>query len=226
MSLTNSFLTRRAALETEIAALAQCAGRDPVSIALMAVSKQQPERAITQALDSGQRLFGENRVQEALQRWQPRRAAYPHLRLHLIGPLQTNKARTAVQLFDCIETLDRPDLVDALARAMHATGRNPECFIQVNTGEEEQKAGAKPEEIGSLYTYARAAGLTVTGLMCIPPEQQPPALHFALLRALAKRHRLSRLSMGMSGDYQKAVALGATVLRIGTALFGARDTET
>ncbi|MEZ5918988.1 MAG: YggS family pyridoxal phosphate-dependent enzyme [Alphaproteobacteria bacterium] len=211
-------------IETQktISAATQNAGRDPESVRLIAVSKKQPETRIRAALEAGQRVFGENRVQEAQDHWVMLRSDYPGLELHLIGPLQTNKAADAVALFDVIQTLDRPKLVHALAREMEKQDRNLPCFIQVNTGGEDQKAGVSPEELPSLLALARAEGLTVTGLMCIPPVEEPPALHFAFLKKLADENGLTELSMGMSGDFEKAVPLGATYVRVGTALFGNR----
>lgn len=191
---------------------------------LIAVSKSQPEEAIEGMLAAGQRVFGENRVQEARAHWEARRAEYPDLTLHLIGPLQTNKADEAVALFDVIQTLDREKLADALASAMEKKGRRPDLFIQVNTGEEEQKAGVAPSEVGALLRYAREnCGLTVTGLMCIPPVAEPAGPHFALLKKIAQDYGLPHLSMGMSSDYELAARYGATHVRVGTALFGARD---
>jgi hypothetical protein len=205
-----------------ITAAAKAAGRNPETVRLIAVSKKQPEARIRAALEAGQRIFGENRVQEAQEHWATLRSEYPDLELHLIGPLQTNKAADAVALFDVIQTLDRPKLVHVLAREMEKQDRNLPCFIQVNTGGEEQKAGVSPEELPSLLALARAEGLTVTGLMCIPPVDEPPALHFAFLKKLADENGLAGLSMGMSGDFEKAVPLGATHVRVGTALFGGR----
>lgn len=196
--------------------------RDPADVNLVAVSKMQDAAAIQEALDAGQRLFGENRVQEAEKHWTEARVRYPDLKLHLIGPLQTNKVHDAVALFDVIETVDRPALVDALAKEMAKQGRHLPCFVQVNTGAEDQKAGVGLEELPSLLAYAVDKKLTITGLMCIPPVDQPPALHFALLKKLADRHGLRDLSMGMSADFEKAIPLGATYVRVGTALFGAR----
>ncbi|GAB5388334.1 MAG: YggS family pyridoxal phosphate-dependent enzyme [Alphaproteobacteria bacterium] len=190
---------------------------------LVAVSKVQPDERIEEALAAGHRLYGENRVQEAHSRWSDRRAAHPDLTLHLIGPLQTNKAKQAVELFDVIETVDRPKLVKALAKAMAETGRNLDCYIQVNTGDEDQKAGVAPTDLPALLDTAITAGLNITGLMCIPPIDEEPAMHFGLLKKLATRHNLPNLSMGMSGDWQTALNFGATHLRIGTAVFGARD---
>lgn len=188
---------------------------------LTAVTKTQPPEAIDAILSAGQRVFGENRVQEAQGRWAARDRS--GLELRLIGPLQTNKAEDAVALFDVIETLDRPKLAEALARAAEKTGRRPRCLIQVNTGLEPQKAGAAPDAVPALLDHARALGLTVEGLMAIPPADEDPAPHFALLQGLAARLSLSVLSMGMSGDYPAAIQHGATHVRLGTALFGERN---
>lgn len=191
---------------------------------LIAVSKSQPEAAIDAALAAGQRIFGENRVQEAQKHWEARRGAYTDLTLHLIGPLQTNKAEEAVRLFDVIQTLDRVKLADALGAAMEKLDRRPKLLIQVNTGEEAQKAGVSPSGVGALLRHARGeAGLEVEGLMCIPPLDEPAGPHFALLKKIARDYGLAWLSMGMSGDYQLAARYGATHVRVGTALFGARN---
>lgn len=210
-------------IRQKITAAAKKTGRDPATINLVAVSKKQPEDCIEEALAAGLRLFGENRVQEAQAHWQERRAAYPDLKLHLIGPLQTNKAKDAVALFDCIETLDREKLATALAKEMDRQGRHIPCFIQVNTGAEPQKAGVMPRDLAAFLSFCRdEKKLDITGLMAIPPVDEPPALHFALLKKLADWHGLPMLSMGMSGDFEQAVALGATHVRVGTALFGER----
>lgn len=191
---------------------------------LIAVSKSQPDKAIEAALAAGQRVFGENRVQEAQQHWDARRPAYPDLTLHLIGPLQSNKSADAVRLFDVIHTLDREKLADTLADAMEKEGRRPKLLIQVNTGEEPQKAGVFPSKVGALLRYARQeAGLDVEGLMCIPPVDEAAGPHFALLRKIARDYGLAWLSMGMSGDYELAARYGATHVRVGTAFFGERD---
>jgi pyridoxal phosphate enzyme (YggS family) len=212
------------AVRSAIAAAARRAGRDPGAIDLIAVSKTQPSERIEEAIAAGQRAFGENRVQEAAAKFPALKAGHTDLRLHLIGPLQTNKAREAVRLFDAIETLDRPRLAEALAIAMEKEGRRPECFIQVNTGEEPQKAGVAPKEADGLIAEARERwALPVVGLMCIPPMEDEPALHFALLAKIARRNGLDRLSMGMSADFETAIRLGATELRIGTAIFGERQ---
>lgn len=196
------------------------AGRQAGDVVLTAVTKTQPPEAVDAIRAAGQTVFGENRVQEAMGRWAGRDRT--GLELRLIGPLQTNKAQEAVALFDVIETLDRPRLVQALAQAVERTGRRPRCLIQVNTGREPQKAGTAPEDVADLLALARAAGLTVEGLMCIPPHEADPGPHFALMRDLARDLGLGVLSMGMSGDYPAAIAHGATHVRLGTALFGAR----
>lgn len=200
----------------------RAAGREEGAVKLIAASKTQSEEALRAALGCGHRLFGENRVQEAQAHWAHLREGFPDLKLHLIGPLQTNKAADAVALFDCIETLDREKLADALAAEMKKQGRRVPCLIQVNTGEEEQKAGISPEALPGLLSYCRGCGLEIAGLMCIPPVGAAPALHFALLKKLAGENGLEHLSMGMSADFEKAVALGATYVRVGTALFGER----
>lgn len=190
---------------------------------LTAVTKTQPPEALTAALAAGQRVFGENRVQEAQAHWSGVRETISDLELRLIGPLQTNKAADAVALFDVIETLDRPKLADALAVAADRAGRTVRVLVQVNTGAEPQKAGAPPEEADALIRYARDRGLEVEGLMCIPPADEAPGPHFALLRKIARRNGLEALSMGMSGDYRTAIRFGATHVRIGSALFGERN---
>lgn len=192
---------------------------DPVFVA---VSKKQPDARIDAALAAGQRVFGENRVQEAQSRWSDRREDYQDLELRLIGPLQTNKAEDAVALFDIIETLDRPKLARALAKAMKKLGKLVPVLIQVNTGEEPQKSGILPAQLPELLAVAQELGLTVLGLMCIPPSDEPAGPHFALLAGLAEAHGLSHLSMGMSGDFETGVRYGATHVRIGSAFFGSR----
>jgi pyridoxal phosphate enzyme (YggS family) len=207
-----------------IAGAAAAAERDAAAVTLIAVGKVQPTERVEAALMAGQRVFGENRVQEAKGKWPAFRARYPNVELHLIGPLQTNKVREAVELFDVIQTVDRPKLARELAKEMEKQGRRLACYIQVNTGEEEQKAGIAPAEADAFIAECRdTLGLTVAGLMCIPPVEDNPALHFAMLREIAKRNGLTDLSMGMSGDYEVAVELGATHVRVGTAIFGARD---
>lgn len=201
------------------------AGRDPASVILTAVSKTQGDEALEAALATGQRVFGENRVQEAQSHWAERRAVFPDLELRLIGPLQTNKAVEAVELFDVLETLDREKLAAALAAAMQKTGRRPRVLVQVNTGAEPQKAGVLPDDADALIAAARDLhGLTVEGLMCIPPADEAPEPHFRLLADIAARNGLSVLSMGMSGDYEAAIRCGATHVRVGSALFGERNT--
>jgi PLP dependent protein len=212
------------AVRARVDAAAQEAGRDPAAVTLVAVSKTKPAELIGAAIAAGQRIFGENRVQEAEQKWPALRAAHSDVRLHLIGALQTNKVAQAVALFDVIETVDRPRLAVALAKELAKTGLRRECFIQVNTGAEPQKAGALPEDAESfIRTCIEEYGLNVTGLMCIPPVGEEPSLHFALLREMARRHGLAKLSMGMSADYPVAIQFGATHVRVGTAIFGARD---
>jgi PLP dependent protein len=218
----NTIATNFAALREKVARVCAEHGRDPHEVNLVAVSKLQPHDRIRAALEAGHRLFGENRVQEAKARWADLRAEYPGLKLHLIGPLQTNKVRDAVALFDVIETVDRPSLADALAKEIKKQGRSLPCFIQVNTGEEQQKGGVAPHGLPALLDHCRKTGLDIRGLMCIPPVDEPPAPHFALLNKLAQRHGLAGLSMGMSADFEQAITLGATYIRIGTALFGDR----
>ncbi|MEO0784587.1 MAG: YggS family pyridoxal phosphate-dependent enzyme [Pseudomonadota bacterium] len=211
-----SIAQRREALLKELADAASPPPR------LIAVSKRQPEDRIEEALAGGQRIFGENQVQEAQKRWAHRRGDYPDLELHLVGALQTNKSEDAVALFDVIHSLDRPKLARTLARAMEKLGRSPKLLIQVNTGEEPQKAGVIPDELDDLLAAARDEGLSISGLMCIPPAGEPAAPHFALLARLAHERCLSEISMGMSGDYALAARLGATMVRVGTAVFGPR----
>ena len=196
--------------------------RDANDITLVAVSKKQSIERIQKMLECGQRTYGENRVQEAQSHWSDLRAQYPQLKLHLIGPLQTNKVKDAVALFDVIETLDRPKLAKALAVEMKKQDKSLDCFIQVNTGEEPQKAGVLPQELSDFLSLCQELEINVVGLMCIPPVAEPSALHFAFLKKLADKHDLKDLSMGMSGDFEKAIPLGATYVRVGTALFGER----
>ncbi|CAN5218909.1 YggS family pyridoxal phosphate-dependent enzyme [soil metagenome] len=209
-------------VRARIAAATAIAGRDPASVTLTAVSKTQPPDAIDAALSSGQRVFGENRVQEAIQRWSERAPTANGVELRLIGPLQTNKARDAVALFDVIETLDRERLIHAVADAAQTLGRSPRLLVQVNTGAEPQKAGVLPREVKALIASARQAGLTIDGLMAIPPVEEAAGLHFGLLAKLAARNGLEVLSMGMSADFEQAIRFGATHVRLGSALFGAR----
>lgn len=204
-------------------AAAIAAGRDGDSITLVGVSKQQSEERIEAALAAGQRVFGENRVQEAQARWGERRGKYSDLRLRLIGPLQSNKAEAALALFDAIDVLDRDKLAAALAEGAAKLGKCPDILVQVNTGEEAQKAGVAPGEADAFISAARETyGLPVKGLMCIPPADEEPAMHFALLAKIARRNGLSELSMGMSHDFETAIRFGATQVRVGSALFGAR----
>ena len=206
-----------------IAAAAAAAGRTPASVNLVAVTKTHPAETIREALAAGHRVFGENRVQEAQAKYPALREAFPDLALHLIGPLQTNKVREAVALFDVIESVDRPRLAEALAKEMERSGRRLSCLIEVNTGEEPQKAGIFPAEADDFIVECRdRLGLPIEGLMCVPPLDEEPALHFALLREIARRAGLSLLSMGMSADFEKAIRFGATHVRVGTAIFGAR----
>ncbi len=212
-----------AAVEGRIAGAAEAAGRSPAAVTLVAVTKTHPPARVRMALDAGHRAFGENRVQEALDKWPRLKEAYPDARLHLIGPLQTNKVRHAVPLCDVIETVDRPKLARALAKEMDKTGRRPDCLVQVNTGEEPQKAGVLPERADALIAACRDEfALPLRGLMCIPPFDEEPSLHFALLREIARRNGLGELSMGMSDDFEIAVRFGATQVRVGTAIFGPR----
>ncbi len=210
-----------AAVQQSITRAEAAARRAAGSVQLVAVSKTHGPEAILPTLTAGQRLFGENRVQEAQGKWPALRAQFPDLQLHLIGPLQTNKVKEAVALFDVIQTVDRPRLVEALAREMERSGRRPACLVQVNTGAEPQKAGVLPDEAAAFIAAARQR-LPVVGLMCIPPVDQDPAPHFALLRRLADEAGLPERSMGMSGDFEAAIAQGATLVRVGTAIFGHR----
>ena len=198
------------------------AGRAPGSVALIAVSKVQPLDRVRAVLDAGHRLFGENRVQEAQDKWPALRERYPDVELHLIGQLQSNKAEDAVALFDCIHSLDRASLVKSLAKAMDKAGKRVPCFVQVNIGDEEQKGGCPIKELPAFLDTVRAADIPLAGLMCMPPAGIEPAPFFALLAKLARDNGVEGLSMGMSGDYETAVQLGATHVRVGTALFGAR----
>ena len=208
-----------------VRAAAEAAGRsDPVT--LVAVSKTHGEDRIRPALAAGHRVFGENRVQEAEAKWPALKSAFDDVRLHLIGPLQTNKARAAVGLGDVIETVDRPKLARALALEMDRAGRRPDCLIEVNTGEEAQKHGVLPDQADDFVRACREEyRLPIVGLMCIPPLDEEPSLHFALLRKIAARNGLARFSMGMSHDFEIAIAFGATAVRVGTAIFGARETR-
>ena len=214
-----------AAVRERIAAASRIADRAPESVTLVAVSKTHPAASVRQALIAGHRVFGENRVQEAQGKYPALREEFPRLALHLIGPLQTNKVRDAVALFDVIESVDRPRLAQALTREMEHSGRRLPCLIEVNTGEEPQKAGIMPAEADGFIRECRERlELPIIGLMCVPPLDEEPAPHFALLREIARRNGLDILSMGMSADFEKAIRLGATHVRVGTAIFGARGT--
>ncbi len=206
----------------QIEKAANDAGRNVDDITLIAVSKVQPNERVAAVLDEGHRCFGENRVQEAASKWPDFRQTYDNVDLHLIGPLQTNKARQALELFNAIHTLDRPKLANTLARLAQEMGQCPPLFIQVNTGEEDQKAGVMPADADAFIGEARALDLPVVGLMCIPPIDETPSLHFSLLRKIAERNGLDQLSMGMSSDFDQAIAFGATHVRVGSALFGER----
>ena len=209
-------------IRQRIVAAAKIARREADEITLVAVSKTQPVEAIHSLIVQGQRVFGENRVQEVQAKWPALREANPDVALHLVGQLQSNKAGEAVALFDCIHSLDRPSLLAALARAMDAAGRRVPCFVQVNIGDERQKGGCAIGDLTSLLAQARAAAIPLAGLMCVPPEATEPAPFFAFLAKLAEDNGAAGLSMGMSGDFETAVMLGATHVRVGTALFGGR----
>jgi PLP dependent protein len=216
-----------AAVRERIEAAARAADRPPHCVTLVAVSKTQPAASVRRALAAGHRVFGENRVQEAQAKFPELRAEFPDLALHLIGPLQTNKVRDAVAAFDVIESIDRPRLAQALAREMEHSGRRPICLIEINTGEESQKVGIMPAEADDFIVECRdRLGLPIVGLMCVPPIAEEPAPHFALLCEIARRTGLTTLSMGMSADFEKAVRFGATHVRVGTAIFGARAIAT
>jgi pyridoxal phosphate enzyme (YggS family) len=223
MSDTAAIAANLATIRARIAEACARANRPVDGVTLVAVSKTHPQEAVLAALAAGQGVFGENRVQEAAGKFPALRAAHPALRLHIIGGLQTNKARDAVRIADVIEVLDRPKLAAALAEAMAKEGRRPDCLVQVNTGDEPQKSGVARAEADAFIRAAREEhGLPVTGLMCIPPAGDNPRPHFALLRELAARHGLAVLSMGMSADFEAAIAEGATHVRVGSAIFGAR----
>ncbi|KPU83392.1 pyridoxal phosphate biosynthesis protein [Marinosulfonomonas sp. PRT-SC04] len=198
-------------------------GRDVGSTRLIAVSKVQPDERVEAVLNEGHRLFGENKVQEAAGKWPAFRERFDGVEVHLLGPLQTNKARQAMELFEAIHSLDRPKLVNTLARLAQELGQCPELFIQVNTGEEAQKAGIMPADADAFITECRGLDLPIVGLMCIPPANEEASLHFALLRKIAERNDVAGLSMGMSSDFVRAVAMGASHIRVGSAIFGARD---
>ena len=210
---------RLQSVRDSIAAACRIARREPSDVALIAVSKGRPAEAIEALIAAGQRQFGESRVQEAATKWPEIRSRHPDLRLHMIGRLQSNKADEALALFDCIHSLDRPSLLAALVKAGEKAGRFPPVYVQVNIGAEDQKGGAPIAELAELLQHVRGSPLPLAGLMCIPPAEQQPGPYFALLAELARRHDVSGLSMGMSGDYETAVLLGATAVRVGTALF-------
>lgn len=209
-------------ITTRIHAAETAAGREPGSTNLIAVSKVQPADRVEAVLRAGHRIFGENYVQEAAGKWPEWRESFPNVELHMVGPLQTNKLKAALDLFDAIHTLDRPSLAQKLARQVQDRGACPQLFVQINTGAEPQKAGAMPDDADGFIAECRALDLPLTGLMCIPPEDQDPIAHFALLRDIAARNGLSGLSMGMSADFESAIAQGATHIRVGSAIFGAR----
>lgn len=226
MSIASDIAASRAGILARIAAATAAAGRAPGDVVLVAISKQQPDDRLDAMIAMGHREFGENRVQDALARWERRRLDVGGLRLHLVGPLQTNKALDAVRLFDAIDSLDRPKLAKALADAAQKEGRCPDLLVQVNTGEEPQKSGVAPADADAFIRETREAfGLPVRGLMCIPPATEEPAMHFALLAKIAARNGLRELSMGMSDDFETAIRFGATQVRIGSALFGARPLQ-
>jgi PLP dependent protein len=216
-------VARLESVRAEIVRAARDFGRDPASITLVAVSKTFPAEAIEPVLAAGQRVFGENYVQEAKGKWPALRERYPGVELHMIGPLQSNKAKEAVQLFDAIHTLDRTSLAEALAKEMAKQGRRPKLLVQVNTGEEPQKGGVVPAEADAFIATCRERfGFEIVGLMCIPPADEPPSPHFALLNTIAARNGLEWLSIGMSADFEAAIQLGATHVRVGSAIFGTR----
>lgn len=223
-STADAIATRLERVRSAIADTARAAGRDPRSVALVAVSKTNGIDAVRAALEAGQRIFGENRVQEAGAKFPALKAEFPDLALHLIGPLQTNKVKEAVALFDVIETVDRPKLAQKLAEEMARSGRRPLCHIQVNIGKEPQKAGVDPDDLGALLALCRDDyRLPIVGLMCIPPAEDDPSRHFTEMAVLGRLHRLPILSMGMSGDFPAAISAGATHVRVGTAIFGSRS---
>ena len=209
-------------IQSRIETAATAAGRKPEDVTLIAVSKVQPPERVAAVLEAGQRVFGENRVQEAAGRWPDFQARFSGIKLHLIGPLQTNKARQAVEMFDVIHTLDRPKLAETLARLADERGSCPDLFVQINIGAEAQKAGVLPEDADGFIAQVRALGLPLVGVMCIPPVEDAPSLHFALLAKIAARNGLTGLSMGMSADFESAIAFGATHVRVGSAIFGER----
>ncbi len=212
-----------ATVRREIEAACRAAGRDPGSVTLVAISKTFPAEAVEGAIAAGHSVFGENRVQEAKTKFPPLKARHPQLELHLVGPLQSNKVKDALALFEAIHSVDRASLCEALAKEMAKQGRHPQLFVQVNTGAEPQKSGVLPEDADAFLVRCRDAyGLRIDGLMCLPPLDEPPAPHFALLNKIAARNGLKLLSMGMSADFALAIEFGATHVRVGTAIFGAR----
>lgn len=222
--MTETAQDRLGTVIAEIRAAEDEHGRKEGSTRLIAVSKTFPAEAIRPVLEAGQRIFGENRVQEAMGKWPELREDFPDLELHLIGPLQSNKAKEAVATFDVIHTVDRQKIARALKSEMEKQGRELPCFVQVNTGEEPQKAGVAPGETDDFIAFCRdEVGLKIIGLMCIPPVEEAPGPHFALLRKIAERNGLAELSMGMSSDFETAVSFGASYVRVGSAIFGARD---
>ena len=223
MELETDIAANLSGVKQRIAEAATAADRPPGDITLVAVSKAHTAERARAALEAGHRIFGENRVQEAEEKWPDLKHAFPEARLHLIGPLQSNKVLRAVSLFDVIESVDRPKLARALAKEMETTDRRPDCFLQINTGEEPQKAGVPPEDADEFIAVCRnELALPVRGLMCIPPVDEEPSLHFALLREIAGRNAVEHLSMGMSADFEIAIRFGATLVRVGTAIFGLR----
>ena len=209
-------------IEERVASAAQSTGRDAKTVKLIAVSKVQPNERVESVLEEGHRVFGENRVQEAASKWPDFRERYSGIDLHIIGPLQSNKVRQAMELANAIHTVDRPKLAKVIARIAQELGKCPDLFVQVNTGDEPQKAGVTPKDADDFVAECRALDLPITGLMCIPPVAEEPSLHFALLAKIAKRNGLPGLSMGMSSDFERAIALGATHIRVGSAIFGDR----
>jgi PLP dependent protein len=215
-----------AAVKSRVATAAKADGRTADQISLIAVSKTKPAGHIQAAITAGHRVFGENRLQETEEKWPLLKEKFDDVKLHLIGPLQRNKVKRSLQLFDVIETVDRPKLANALAREMDISGLRPLCFLQVNTGEESQKSGVVPEELDAFVALCRdELALPIQGLMCLPPKYEEPALHFGLLRELAHRNGLDQLSMGMTADFETAIRFGATSVRVGTAIFGSRPIQ-
>jgi len=219
----HTIVTRLHQVRAEMVRAARHTGRKPEDVTLIAVSKTYFADMILPVLEDGQRVFGENRVQESMQKWPPLKAQFPDIELHLIGPLQSNKAKEAVALFDVIETVDRPSIAEALAKEFLKTERRPKLYVQVNTGEEPQKAGILPLEVDAFLTRCKNEWkLPIEGLMCIPPVHEPPSPHFGLLRKIAEKHGIKTLSMGMSADFEEAIQMGATHIRVGSAIFGHR----